>query len=369
MAGGSFNDGVLADGRTPMSAAAPGVYGRDWYYDVDGLFRTSDAGLAYLAGRGVSVIRVDFRWERLQPRLGGRLDAAEVRRITHMLDAAADNGLGVILDCHNYGHYKAAAAPNLRSPQGGWPIGSRRVPVGAFADLWRRIVRTWATHEAVWGWELMNEPVAMGRDGVDRWQRASQRAVEAVRAAEGAGRHRAILVGGYDWSRVQDWSRVNGRPWIDDPLGDPDRLLYTAHHYWDRDRDSTYGAETPQQLSGSNRAHAAAIVDELRDFTTWLHRHRMRGAVTEVGWPDNGAAAAWNAVAERWFRHANASRLHVTAWAAGAAWGDYELAVYEARSRSMSWSKGDVLSVANSQARVLERHRSTPSNDPRTRAH
>ncbi|CAN5908111.1 hypothetical protein BH23ACT10_BH23ACT10_32400 [soil metagenome] len=366
VAGGSFGDGTHTGGRVPMTNSDPGTYGTDWFYDVDGQERIDDAGLAYLADRGVGVIRVDFRWERLQPRLRGPLDPAEVRRLTALLDAARANGLGVILDCHNYGHYKTAGSPNVGSPQGGWPIGHARAPVAAFADLWRRVAARWNEHPALWGWELMNEPVDMGRAGRHRWQRASQAAVDAVRSVGGFREQKAILVAGYSWSTVQQWEEVNGDPWIDDPLHDPHRLIYVGHHYWDGDNDSVYGTETPADLSGSVAVHRTKVLAQLRDFTGWLRRHHVRGAITEVGWP---AGAGWNRVAEAWFDEADRARLHVVSWATGAAWGDYELLPYEATGGS--WHAGDVIDRANTQATVLESHptRRVNARDPRTSAH
>lgn len=503
VAGGSFGDGKHSGGTRPMSNADPGIYGSDWFYDVDGQDRTDQSGLAYLAARGSDVIRIDFRWERLQPSLNGPLAAAEVSRITAMLDAAREQGLKVILDLHNYGHYKTADSPNNGSAQGGWSLGQPQLPHAAFADLWRRIVEQWGSHPATWGWELMNEPVNMadtgeaatytpattvfgwnnadtrqshsgggskrlrlsgsgwfslGTGGVrdhsssgnvvglwvrlapgsarttvslqlqdpewrsiagphesvpadgawhflswappagllrdhrafavyiggsggsktlwlddltigsttgasrtsgrEHWQGASQAAVEAIRRAEPAGNEKAILVGGYEWSKVAGWAKTNGDPWINDPLGDPDRLLYTGHHYWDSGGDSAYGNETPISISGSVEAHANRVVGQLRDFTSWLSTHQVRGTITEVGWPDNAAADDWNRVAEAWFDEADAARLHVTQWATGAAWGNYELSVYEAEPGSWSWHAGDVINSANTQAAVLEAHRS-----------
>lgn len=357
LAGGAFNDDEHADGA--MSTANPGTYGTDWFYDVDGERRDDEAGLTFLADRGVDLIRVDFRWERLQPELNGPLDEFEVERITALLDAAGRNRLAVVLDCHNYGHYKEEGAPNLDSAQGGWALGERELPYEAFADLWRRVVEEWGEHPAVWGWELMNEPVQMDVEGyppgVERWQAASQVATEAIRAAEPPERARAVLVGGYEASYVGGWEAANGDPWVDDPLGDPDRLVYVGHHYWDADRNSEYAGDTPAQLSGSVENHAGVIVGELRDFTSWLAEHRVRGAVTEVGWPDQ-AADEWNAVARAWYAEADDADLHVTTWATGAAWGDYELAVYEANPGSWSWRDGDVIDTPNLQASVVEDH-------------
>lgn len=360
VAGGSFGDGTHTSGE--MTTAQPGDYGVDWFYEVDGGQRTSDSGLSYLEGRGVDLIRVDFRWERLQPQLGGPFNDAEVRRITAMLDAAERLGLQVILDCHNYGHYKTPDSPGLSSPQGGWPIGHEAVSYESFADLWRRIAIQWGDHPAVWGWELMNEPVAMDgpgkTSGVARWQAASQAAVDAIRAVKPAEGQKAVLVAGYEWSKVGEWD-VNGVPWITDSLGDRDRLVYVGHHYWDADQDSNYGEDTPAGISGSVEAHVDVVVAELREFTSWLTEHGVRGAVTEVGWPADDTGG-WNSVAEAWFTEADAFDLHVIVWATGSAWGDYELAVYEANPGSWSWPDGDTIDTANVQASVLEAHPSKP---------
>ncbi len=46
----------------------PGVYGRDYTYNSEATFR-------YFAAKGLNLIRLCLRWERLQPLLLGPLDA------------------------------------------------------------------------------------------------------------------------------------------------------------------------------------------------------------------------------------------------------------------------------------------------------
>ena len=97
MAGGEFG----TDGAG-FSNAAPGIYGATYRYDPPQTFRA-------LARRGIRLVRLPFRWERVQPQLGGELDPAEVERIRETVAAAHAAGLVVVLDLHNFGEYRTAA--------------------------------------------------------------------------------------------------------------------------------------------------------------------------------------------------------------------------------------------------------------------
>ena len=95
------------------------------------------------------------------------------------------------------------------------------------------------------------------------------------------------------------------------------------------------------------------VVGELKGWTDWLARNNVKGYIGEVGWPDNarGDAAAWNALAERWYQAADTAGLWVTAWATGEWWGtSYPLAAFEDRLAPVG------VETANSQAPVIEAH-------------
>src|SRR5438105_5401105 len=99
------------------------------------------------------------------------------------------------------------------------------------------------------------------------------------------------------------------------------------------------------------------VLGELSTFTGWLERYGVKGYIGEVGWPDDskGDASSWNALADTWFRKADAAGLWVTVWATGEWWGTgYSLAAYERTTPSGPVDRPDT------QARVIERHPAIP---------
>jgi hypothetical protein len=202
VAGGEFGTPGPLDATSSFSNANRGAYDQAYHYDLA-------ASFSYLASRGISLVRLPIRWERVQPTLGGPLDAAEVQRIGAAVSRAQAAGLRVILDVHNYGAYWLFdGAQGVRQP-----IGSASVTVAHFATLWRLLSSSFAGHTGVTGYGLMNEPVGMA--GAWQWEQASQAAVTAIRQD---GDAKLVLVPGYNWSGAQQWTSQHPVAWIADPL-------------------------------------------------------------------------------------------------------------------------------------------------------
>jgi hypothetical protein len=230
VSGGEFGAAGGSEQETGFSNAAPGRYGVDYHYD-------SRATFDYLAAAGVDTVRLPFRWERIQPRLGRPLDPRELGRLRDAVARAGAAGLRVVLDVHNFGAYHLAEGERgVRRA-----IGSAEVGVDDFADLWRRLSAAFADDPAVAAYDLMNEPVdlpAVGdRTPAQLWEAASQAAVDAIRAG---GDDTLVMVPGYAWSHVADFARQHPRAWISDPA---DNVRYAAHHYWAADRGRSYDAD------------------------------------------------------------------------------------------------------------------------------
>lgn len=208
---------------TPFSAANPGVEGTNF-------FKPREDDFSFLASRGYNIIRLPFRWERLQPTLNGPLDPAYLAHLQEAVASASKYDLEIILDMHNYGEYKSAEGRMLY-------LGSNELTHDHFSDAWVKISDSFNGTEGIY-YGLMNEPRDMppGAAGnpARNWEAASQSALRAIRSNNDTS---PILVAGYNWSKVKTWTRQHPSPWIQDPANN---FYYEGHHYWDADETGTY---------------------------------------------------------------------------------------------------------------------------------
>ena len=228
-----------------------GSYGKDYIYP-------SAETIAYFAGKGFNAVRLPFRWERLQPRLGRGFDKAERDRLAATVKALRAAGMTVILDPHNYAYYD------------GGQIGSEAVPDSAFADFWRRLAEDYRDDPGV-QFGLMNEPHDIS---APQWLSAANAAIAAIRQG---GARNFVLVAGTIWTGAHSWEEereggANGTVMLG--IVDPaDNHAYEVHQYLDGD------------FSGKAKACARAddAVKALERFTDWLKRNGKRGFLGEFG--------------------------------------------------------------------------------------
>jgi hypothetical protein len=224
--------------NTGFSNTNPGTFGVDYYLEPA-------ASYTFVVNRGVRMVRVGFRWERLQPTLGGSLDFSYSLRLANQVLNAQSAGLQIVLDCHNYGEYYVA--PGVGTPSARLTIGDGTLTQDHFVDLWSRVSAQFSQFLGVVAYGLMNEPHDMAT-GADGWELASQAAVDAIRAN---GDNKLIMVGGYNFSKVQGWATTHPQPWISDH-----NFMYEAHHYFDSE-SSSGGAAT----SVYSQTYASALAD------------------------------------------------------------------------------------------------------------
>lgn len=223
---GTFCEGHGVERTSTFSNHDTGRYNECYRYDSQETFD-------YLASRGLDLVKIEFRWEILQRRLGGPLHSKSIERLVAVVDRARSAALRVILSMHNFGAYWLwDGEQGVRRP-----IGSAKVSFADFADVWRRLTTRFKDVSDV-NYAIMSEPVALKPKGDlsprEVWEKASQRALDAIRAN---GDNKTILVNGYRWSSLADWPEIHPDPWISDPA---DNFFYTAHHYWDRDTSGQY---------------------------------------------------------------------------------------------------------------------------------
>jgi endoglucanase len=292
-----------------FSCRSPGAAGSDYTYN-------SESTVKYFAGQGFTLLRIPFRWERVQPQLGGELQGEELRRLRQVVGWAEKHHCQVILDVHNYGRYTAVVDDKPVSCVIDQQVGGQ-TPVSRshFADLWRRLSRAFRDEPAVYAYGLMNEPHDMGRSS---WKRISQAAVDAIRKEED---ERLVLVAGDGWSSAATFAKTNGPAWIKDAAG---KVAYEAHCYFDHDGSGHYAKSyAAERAADPNLARRPA--ERLRAFVSWCQENKAAGFVGEFGVPGNDEG--WLDLMRSFIGSLDEAGMSGCYWAAGEWWANYVLSL------------------------------------------
>jgi endoglucanase len=280
LAGAEFGEGSL-----------PGTHGTNYIYP-------SVASVDYFRAKGMTFIRLPFRWERLQPTLMQAFSGPELARLTEFVDGATAGGTTVLLDPHNYARWHGSL------------IGSSAVPHAAFADFWSRLATQFKGNSKV-AFGLMNEPYDMP---TEQWLAAANAALAAIRST---GAQNLVTVPGNAWTGAHSWSQSwygASNASVMTGIVDPgNNMLFEVHQYLDAD-SSGRSENCVSPTIGSER---------LRDFTSWLRREGYRAVLGEIGAASNTTCN--QAVADA-LAHLEANRdvwYGWTWWAAGPWWGNY----------------------------------------------
>ncbi|HUT36027.1 MAG TPA: glycoside hydrolase family 5 protein [Planctomycetota bacterium] len=269
----------------------PGVFDRDYTYPGEKHF-------AYCKSKGLLVVRLPFKWERVQREAMAPLDESEMARLDRVVGHARKHGIRLLLDVHNYARC------------GGKLIGTKDLPNEAFADLWRKLATHYKDESAIFAYGLMNEP----HDTEGLWPAAAQAAVDAIRSVD---RTHTIFVCGDGWGGAHSWQAINRNLAVNDPEGN---LVYEAHQYLDRDSSGTY--KESYDASGATPTLGA---ERLKPFADWLKERNARGFIGEFGVPDNDPR--WLVVLDNFLAAMKENGIGGTYWAAGPWWGKYAQSV------------------------------------------
>jgi endoglucanase len=250
--------------------------------------------------KGFAVVRLPYRWERLQHSLFGNLDRAELGRMKTFVAAARARNMRVILSPHNFGRYRLDGKETA--------IGTAGVPIEAFADFSYKVAAAFVGNDAIYALSLMNEP----HDSNGMWKQTAQAGLDAIREAD---RERLVLAPGDQWSEATKWRQYNNDFLLHDPSF---RLMYEAHQYFDADHTGTY--KLGYMLSGASPDRG---IEWVRPFVEWLKQHKLRGMVTEFGVPNNDER--WFDLVQRLLVYLARQQIPWTYWANGPWWGNYAL--------------------------------------------
>ena len=272
LSGAEFGD-VIASG-----GALPGTYGSQYIYP-------NNTEVNYYQSKGMNIIRLPFRWERLQRTNNAAFNSAESNRLVSFVSYASGQGMHVILDPHNFQRYwpDISTFTTMQSGTVG-VIGNSVVPNSAFSNFWYQVANISSfknNPNVIFG--LMNEPNALQQTQMIAAENA---AIAGIRAA---GASNLIFVPGNRWTGAWTWSQSDGYGTANSNamlnLVDPaNNYVVEVHQYLDTDG------------SGSNDGIVSTDIgwERLTNFTAWARAYNVKAFLGEYAVPGNTLGSAPN---------------------------------------------------------------------------
>ena len=229
-------------------SAPGGTLGYDYTYP-------SHSEIDYYASHGLNVIRMPISLERLQPTPYGPLDSQQTAQMDDVISYAAQRGVTVDIDPHNYGY----AYGNM--------VGGTTDSTNQFADFWSKMASHFDSHPNVM-FGLMNEP---HDQTPQQWAGAAQAAVNAIRAT---GASQEILTPGTDWTGAQSWVDSGNASIVAANVNDPGHnMAFEVHLYFD-DYNKGVSTQVDSPTIGPDRMDA---------ITQWAQSTGNRLFLGELG--------------------------------------------------------------------------------------
>ncbi len=279
----------------------PGVYNTDYTYPT-----TTD--LNYFLSKGFKLLRLPFRWERIQHILGGPLDTTQLRYLNTFIDSCAAKGIKVILDMHNYGKYYINGTEHSLSTTAGDTLNYKY-----FSDVWQKIATAFKSKQNIYGYDIMNQPDSLVQYV---WPIAAQDAINSIRNID---KITNIIINGEKRSFAECWITCNDEL---KKLNDPsNKLIYTAHCFFDKAGNGSY-ISTSYDSAGINITTA---INRIKPFIEWLKINNKKGMVGSYGVPDNDSR--WLVLLDTFMHYISNNCVNGTYWAAGSWWNNYPLSV------------------------------------------
>jgi endoglucanase len=308
----------LAGAEFGHGSKMPGQVNVDYFYPT-----VED--LDYWQSKHLLLLRVPFKWERIQHKTFGALTLAEVEEMKRLLSEAGQRGMKVLLDLHNYGRRKVGGVDYI--------IGHDSLAIEAFSSFWGQLAVALKGFEpCIYGYGLMNEPHDM-LPSVP-WVKIAQAAIFEIRRYD---RTTPVIVGGNHWSSADRWLEVSDElKYLYDPVY---RLIFEAHVYFDKDGSGVYRRSYDEE-----EANPYIGIERARPFAKWLETNNQQGLIGEYGVPSDDVR--WLDCLDIFLDYLHQRNIGTAYWAAGARWNNYILSAHPKHHYTVDMP----------QVGILERH-------------
>lgn len=249
--------------------------------------------IAHFAAKGFKIVRMPFRWERLQPTIYGPLSVPDRNALKASVDKALSLGLVVVLDMHNFGQRGTPA-------NGTQIVGSAYVTDDALVDAWVKIMEDYRGQPNVWI-GMMNEP---NRQTADAWWKSANVIARGIRKQRIKNR---LMVPGTAWTGAHSWFSSGNASRAEAFVDPANNFAFEVHQYLD-----AYSSGTQYACKAGAGARMDAVI-------AWAEKRKVKLFAGEIA----GSGDAQCAIEyPRMLQRLNASPAVIgwTAWGGGSWW-------------------------------------------------
>ena len=254
--------------------------------------------LGYYAAKGIKLIRLEIRWDRVQPSLYGPLNMNEVKWIRDTMIAQANRlGMSMIVDLH-----ERSWSDDLNF--------NDSLPIESLSNFWRKLATQLHGVPGVCGYGIANEPDNTP-DQFGLWQDRANSVISAIRSVD---KDHYVFVCEDLWTFSVSW-RPDEAEQIIDPAN---KLVYEAHSYWDNNRSGNYSPNVPPKDANAAKT---LVENNLAPFVTWCNTQKMRCFVGEFGVPSD---QTWLLALDYALSYRQKRNMGGAYWAGGSGWNPAE---------------------------------------------
>lgn len=207
--------------------------------------------------------------------------AGKLADLDLVLEACKEFGIKVVIDMHS--------PPGGRYENSDLAIFHEPVYQDKFVALWEQMARRYLGHPAIWGYDLINEPVQSkpSPPGVANWLGTQVRAARAIRAIDPT---RPIFIAAANWDSADGFRDL-------DPVDVPN-VIYQTHMYFPHQfthqgvSNTTTGIKFPGEINGKwvDKADLREHLKPVREFQLAYNVHIYAGEFSAIRWAPGDSA-------------------------------------------------------------------------------
>ncbi|MBS4044131.1 MAG: cellulase family glycosylhydrolase [Chitinophagaceae bacterium] len=297
LAQSSSKYGITLCGAEFGETKLPGILNVDYTYPTE-------TDIDYFVSKGIDLIQLPFKWERIQRLPGDALDINELQMIRKFVDNCAKRNINVVLVLQNFGKYYINNTAYI--------VGESEVTAWHLRDLWIKLSHALNDKKNIYAFSLMAEPAGLQPC---IWVNTVQYVIDGIRAIDC---YTTIFVEGNNYSNAATWEIYNDEL---KNLKDPaKKLVYNAHCYFDYNYSGRY-----QYCYEKDGANEMTGVERVKPFISWLKKNNLKGFIGEFGIPKNDQK--WATVMTNFLNYLQTNNIGGCYWAAGQWWKDYQLSI------------------------------------------